>query len=79
MLEWKHPQYWQRLSPTTATWHLDNSTVSAWVTLCGRRYDSKAPQEVYEEPQGQPICKHCQKEMVKLMLRLGLPKRGVQR
>ena len=82
-MEWKHAQYWQKISYTAKVWHIDDSTVTRWVTrrysfitLCGREYTEGVPREVYDQPEGQPICKRCQKEMVKLILRLGLPIRG---
>ena len=75
-MEWRHAQYWQKISYTAKVWHIDDSTVTTWITLCGREYTAEVPREVYDQPEGQPICKRCQKEMVKLILRLGLPIRG---
>ena len=47
-MEWRHAQYWQRVSHTAKVWHIDDSTVTTWITLCGREYTAEVPREVYD-------------------------------
>ena len=68
-MTWSTKLYWCK-EKRNKVWHIDNATVSHWVTLCGYEYTHWAVR-VGTEPD--PVCPKCKKVLAKYILRYGVP------
>ena len=41
-MTWSNKIYWCKPTPRHKVWHIDDATVSHWVTLCGQEYKHDA-------------------------------------
>ena len=51
-------------------WHYDDATQIRMVTICGKGYTAK---ETTSRSRKEPFCPDCEQEMVKMILRYGVP------